>query len=396
MVSLLTLALTLGALLLAVPTAVFCVEILASSFTPRASRAAVGRLTGGRIAALVPAHNEGVGLLPTLSDLKEQLRASDRLIVVADNCTDDTAKIAAASGAEVVVRNDPTKIGKGYALDWGLRMLEADPPDVVVMVDADCRLAPRAIQLLAAASEQSNRPAQALYLMSSPVGAAINQQVATFAWRVKNWVRPLGLKALDLPCQLTGTGMAFPWKILRKVELSSGAIVEDLKLGLDLAAAGHATQFVPSAIVFSNFPMTAEGAKTQRRRWEHGHIGLIVSHALPLVWRSLKQRNPGALALALDLLVPPLSLLMMMLILGTAAAGLAFLLGGSSAPLAICLVCLGSAGAAILFAWLKHARDILPLRSAGLLLIYLFTKLRLYISALLGRKVSQWVRADRG
>jgi cellulose synthase/poly-beta-1,6-N-acetylglucosamine synthase-like glycosyltransferase len=391
-----SLVLTLLAALLAVPTAIFCVEIVASMFATVTGQIPVGVERRGRIAALVPAHNEGAGLLPTLSDLKGQLRASDRLIVVADNCTDDTAKIATAAGAEVTIRNEPAKIGKGYALDWGLRLLEGDPPDIVVMVDADCRLAPDAIDQLATSSEQSNRPVQALYLMTPPKGSAINQQVATFAWRVKNWVRPLGLKALGLPCQLMGTGMAFPWKILRSVELSSGAIVEDLKLGLDLASAGHAPQFCPSAIVFSNFPATAEGANTQRERWEHGHIGLIVARALPLAWRSLKQRNLAAFALALDLLVPPLSLLMMILMSSTVAAGLVFLCAGSGKPFALSLVCLGLATLAILCAWLRHARDILPLRAAGLLPLYMFTKLRLYVSALLGRKVSQWVRADRG
>jgi hypothetical protein len=67
--------------------------------------------------------------------------------------------------------------------------------------------------------------------------------------------------------------------------------------------------------------LKGEGANTQRERWEHGHIGLIVARALPLAWRSLKQRNLAAFALALDLLVPPLSLLMMILMSSTVAAG---------------------------------------------------------------------------
>ncbi len=130
------------------------------------------------------------------------------------------------------------------------------------MVDADCRLAEGAIDRLAAACAMTGRPVQALYLMTVPYELKINQQVAGFAWRVKNWVRPLGLAALGLPCQLMGTGMAFPWHVIRATDLATGAIVEDLKLGLDLAAAGHPPLFCPSARVTRQFAISAQGADT--------------------------------------------------------------------------------------------------------------------------------------
>jgi len=56
---------------------------------------------GSRVAVLVPAHNESKELMPTL-DITLQLRPSDRGLVVADNCTDDTAMIAADANFEVV------------------------------------------------------------------------------------------------------------------------------------------------------------------------------------------------------------------------------------------------------------------------------------------------------
>src|SRR5216684_5961806 len=103
---------------LAVPTVVFVIEICAASFLARreAPRTAQRR---GTVAVLIPAHDEEKGILTTLNDIKPQLRPNDRLLVVADNCTDDTAAIAASGGAEVTVRSDPSKIGKGYALDSG-------------------------------------------------------------------------------------------------------------------------------------------------------------------------------------------------------------------------------------------------------------------------------------
>jgi cellulose synthase/poly-beta-1,6-N-acetylglucosamine synthase-like glycosyltransferase len=82
---------------LALPTAVFFLEIVAASVLPKHPI-----MTGGqrpRVAVLIPAHNEAAWLRPTVEDVKAQLRDSDRLLVVADNCTDETASVAASAGA---------------------------------------------------------------------------------------------------------------------------------------------------------------------------------------------------------------------------------------------------------------------------------------------------------
>ena len=76
-----------------------------------------------------------------------------------------------------------------------------------------------------------------------------------------------------------GTGMAFPWEVLRSVNLANAHLVEDLKLGLDLTLAGHPPLFCPSARVTSEFPSSVKGAGTQRRRWEQGHLDMILKNA---------------------------------------------------------------------------------------------------------------------
>ena len=77
---------------------------------------------------------------------------------------------------------------------------------------------------------------------------------------MKNHLRPLGLQALGLPCQLMGSCMAFPWGVLSSVNLADAEVVEDLKLGLDLAAAGKPPLFQPQGLVSSHFPHTTSGA----------------------------------------------------------------------------------------------------------------------------------------
>jgi cellulose synthase/poly-beta-1,6-N-acetylglucosamine synthase-like glycosyltransferase len=383
------------AALLAVPAAVLLLEVLAALlFRPHTFEGET-EPSRYRIAVLIPAHNEGVGLVPTLADTKDQLRPGDRLLVVADNCTDDTAEVAASAGAEITVRSDMRRIGKGYALDWGIDRLTADPPAIVVVIDADCRLAPGTLDRLANACAQSQRPVQSLYLMTSPAGSAINHQVAEFAWRVKNWVRPLGLSAMALPCQLMGTGMAFPWDIIRSADLSSGFIVEDLKLGLELARAGHPPLFCPMAVVTSTFPTSAQGAKTQRHRWEQGHIGLILTKSPSLLFSAAREGNKDLLALTLDLLIPPITLLALLLTVMIFVTAIAALAGASLYPLAISLVSAVLMVAAAILAWAKYGRDILPPKSLALIGQYLLGKLSLYRAVLFGRRISRWIRTDR-
>ena len=271
--SFVSILLTLLASLLTIPVAIFVVEIIAAVALPdRDYAASATNRTRPRVAVLVPAHNESTGLLTTLRDVKSQLCAGDRLLTVADNCTDDTAAVAAAAGAEVLERNEPNKIGKGYALAWGIHFLSQDPPDVVMIVDADCRVPDTAIDTLTTTCAATNRPVQSLSSMIAPDDSPIDTRVAELAWRIKNYVRPRGLCNLGLPCQIMGTGVAFPWNIIRSADLASGAIVEDLKLGLELALAGHPAIFCPFPGVVSKFPSTAEGIQNQRRRWEQGQL----------------------------------------------------------------------------------------------------------------------------
>jgi cellulose synthase/poly-beta-1,6-N-acetylglucosamine synthase-like glycosyltransferase len=280
-------------------------------------------------------------------------------------------------------------------LDWGVKYLAADPPDIVVVIDADCWVAMGTIAHLATACEQEQRPVQSLNLMTAPAGSAINHQVAEFAWRVKNWVRPMGLNALGLPCQLMGTGMAIPWNLIRKANLSSGLIVEDLKLGLELASAGHYPQFCPSAVVTSTFPNSIKGAKAQRQRWEQGQIGLIFSQALPLIFVAIKRRDIRLLVLILDLLVPPLSLFVMILAASILVNLIAILIDFSFNALLISTSCLSVVILAILLAWFKYGRDILPAKSLGQMPVYIASKFGVYVGALLGHRISLWTRADR-
>jgi len=388
--------LVIVASLLATFVMVFFLEIVAAIALPRWQHPKwPNKGVRQPVAVLVPAHNESLGLLPTLANIQSQSLPGDRLLVVADNCSDNTAAVARAGGAEVVERNDPTKWGKGYALDWGVRHLSSNPPEIIIIVDADCRLADGAIDFLALTCAMTGRPVQALYLMTAPIDSQINHQVAEFAWRVKNWLRPLGLRALKLPCQLMGTGMAFPWDVICSADLDSGQIVEDLKLGLDLTLAGHPPVFCPSARVTSEFALSGKGATVQRKRWEQGHLHTILKTAPRLVTIAVARRNWDLLAIALDLAIPPLSLLGM-LVLGIFGFSFLYAISGySSAAFVISTASLLAFAITTFLAWLKCGRDVVPPRALLLIPPYAFRKLRLYRQFIFGKIESQWIRTDR-
>ena len=381
-----------AALLLMVPAMVLFVEVL-MALRPRARPALVAG-DRPRVAVLVPAHNEALMISRTLRTILPQLARGDRLLVVADNCTDETASLANADGAEVVTRSDLLRRGKGYALDFGMRHLETDPPEIVLVVDADCRLSPGVVDRIARLSKWSGRPVQALYLMQAAEGAAVKMRIAEFAWVIKNQVRPLGLLRLGLPCQLMGTGMAFPWASIRSANLATGHIVEDLKLGVELTRRGTPPLFCPDALVTSEFPSSSEGARSQRTRWEHGHLSVILGDAPRLFLSSLATMNTQALALALDLAVPPLSLLALLSIAVWSAAALFFILQRAYFPLAAASATAALLLVAILLSWRAFARHIVSLAGLALAMLHAFVKIPLYLRFLVARQV-KWVRSKR-
>jgi cellulose synthase/poly-beta-1,6-N-acetylglucosamine synthase-like glycosyltransferase len=347
-----------------------------------------------RIAVLIPAHNEAARLAVTLASVSTQLRATDRVLVVADNCSDETAAVAASAGAEVIQRTDETHRGKGYALDFGIRHLESDPPEVVIVIDADCQISAGSCDRLAMTCAQSGRPVQALYLMRAGLRPGLKMRVAEFAWTVKNQARAEGLHRLGLPCQLTGSGMAFPWSGIASAELATAHIVEDLKLGLDLARAGTAPVFCPEALVTSSFPNSADGIKTQRTRWEHGHLNLILTQTPRVLRAALRPRNFGLIAMALDLSVPPLALLTMIVAVVWSVSLGFYLRTGFYLPLLLATADSLLIGVAVLLAWRRYGRDIISLSHLALSGVYALWKIPLYARVLVARQVA-WVRSAR-
>lgn len=390
--------LLLLATLLAVPTLALAVEV-AASLLVRRSRGASNAPEAPerpRVGVVVPAHNEERVLAATLQSLLPQLRQDDRLLVIADNCNDATARIARSNQALCVERDDRTRRGKGYAMEAGVRFFDQDPPPVLIFNDADVIAAPGAIDAIAKEAIRTGRPIQGEYLMAAPARARSVDLVSRFAFTLKNRVRPLGLWNLGLPVPLFGSGMAFPWESIRSAPLASGDLVEDMRLGINLCRRGHAPLFCPAARFTGRLPGESDAADSQRRRWEHGHLNVLRS--VPSMLASgLIRRDGRCVAMAIDHLIQPLTVLTAELLvvfvlslawwlsfaetLGAVAAGVA---GGSLALLVLCL----------LVAWATHMRREIPLGALSGLPSYLVTRIGNQTGWFFHRQ-TDWVRTPR-
>jgi cellulose synthase/poly-beta-1,6-N-acetylglucosamine synthase-like glycosyltransferase len=348
-----------------------------------------------RVAVLVPAHNESVNVIPTIECLKHQLGALDRLLVIADNCSDDTAALSRGAGAQVVERQNDQLRGKGYALAFGVDQLRADPPDVVLVVDADCVLSDGAVAAIAQRCAATAKPVQMLNLMSAGENAGLKLRVLEFAMRMKNLVRPLGSFQLGGACHLMGTGMALPWALMANAKLATGHITEDMKLGVDLAVAGYAPQFLPQFRVSSAFPQDTGVAKVQKSRWEHGHLATLTEELPGLLGAALRTGKPALIVLAMDLLIPPVAFYFLLL----ALAELLLLVAAALWPIwmvaaALLSLAVLAFGLAIGLAWWGFGRQLLSARELLTTPLYALWKLPVYLAYFL-KKRSGWVRTKR-
>lgn len=352
-----------------------------------------------RIAVLIPAHNEGHGVRATIMQTLSQLGPDDRVLVVADNCNDDTAAQARLVGAEVVERHDAERRGKGYALDFGVRHLEmlaqheGHAPDVVLVLDADCVLSPGLIPRVAGLAQAHGRPVQASYLMHAPT-PGLKARVAEFAMRVKNLARSRGMFRLGLPCQLLGTGMAFPWAVALRAPLASGHLAEDMQLGVRLARDGTPPLFCEDVLVTSVFAASQEGERSQRTRWEHGHLSLLVGEGPKLLWEALRRGRLAQAMLVMDMLVPPLALLAGLLVVATLAQAIWALLTGWVAGLALALLGVAALLVAIVAARHRFAAELIGLGELLKAPVYVLAKLPIYLSFVV-RRQTEWVRTKR-
>lgn len=345
------------------------------------------------IAILIPAHNEASIITQTIAKLRDNVPAETRILVVADNCSDNTAELARTAGADIVERNDETQRGKGYALAFGRDILADDPPDCVIILDADCALDKNSAAKLASAVTSRFVPIQATNLIHSPSEAPPVVQISNFAMVLKNLVRQRGMTRLGGAALLTGTGMAFPWQIFATAPLANSDLAEDLGLGIAITKQGHPPFFLEAAGVSSEAAAEAD-TLVQRTRWEHGFLTTARRHAIPLIVSGFGQFSRPQLFLGLHLLVPPLALLMatgvgVLFVLACVA-----LLGSTPLPFMLLSTIVAAAIFLTIGAWLVEGRQVLTFGALIRIPVYILWKIPVYLKFLRDSE-TRWIRTRR-
>lgn len=347
---------------------------------------------------LMPAHNEAGIIKTTLTCLLKELPDNNlqHIIVIADNCSDHTAQIARSLGVTVLERTDPSRRGKGYALDFGIRHLAVtgQPPEIVIILDADCETDRNSLTSLISTVAENSLPAQMVYLMRTKPESALKQKIAGFAWLVKNKIRLMGMNQMKLPVVLTGTGMAFPWQVFEKVQLAHGNIVEDMQLGIDCTLMGYPPVLCANANVYSDFPDQSSAELSQRTRWEHGHLQTILHQVPKLIVAALRQMNHKPLALAFDIGVPPLSLLIILTVLTLSVLAGISVWTNSWLAFQVLAASFSFFFVMLSLVWQRYGRAYLSAQEMAGIPQYILSKLSIYLGFFLKRQ-KEWIRTDR-
>lgn len=340
-----------------------------------------------RLGVVIPAHNERLNIVRTVESVAASRHgvAAD-IIVIADNCDDDTAELARAAGARVLERHDNERRGKGYALHYAFATLADEGFDAFVVVDADSVVSDRFLAVFASCLAAGADAVQCRYTTLN-VDASLRTRLMNVSLMAFNALRPRGRSALGLSAGILGNGFALSSETLRSVPYTADSVVEDLEYHILLVEHGRKVRFTDAAWVKADMPTGGSGSETQRARWEGGRL-LMIGTQLPRLLGRVLRGEFRLLEPMLDLALLPLAFHVLLLLVtlalpvgfARAYAGFALLVVAAHVLIAIRI----GGG---------QVRDLYALSIAPLYIVW-----KLMILPLIGRSAARdasWVRTAR-
>lgn len=269
---------------------------------------------------MVPAHDEQASIEATVTNLLALDYPTDRfeVLVIADNCSDETARIARDAGATVLERFHDTKKSKGYALEYALEHLrayqvdgpgsdgQADPKHAYVVIDADSIADAALLRRLNDYHCAGYDWLQAYYTASNPEESDYTKML-TYAFALFNGCWQLGLSLLGLGACFRGNGMSFTKAGLMRHPFNVYGLTEDLEFSWRLRIEGEKIAFLPHVKVYGEMVKEQDdAAQSQRVRWEQGRAALKKAYG-PKVWSSTDLSVIDKIAYLADLYMLPLT-----------------------------------------------------------------------------------------
>ena len=270
-----------------------------------------------RMGVIVPAHNEEDGIAGTIASIQGCNYDQDllKIIVLADNCTDNTAATAKEAGVLCLERTNPDQRGKGQALDWFLKTQKEHYEDLdgLSFVDADVICDPDLFRELSASL--SHPDVQVVQGFNGAANPLTNWRTALVAaaFNVFNHLRMAANNKLFGTAMLKGLGMAFETSVLSKYGWPAHSVIEDVEFSLLLLDENIDIHYNPAAIITSEMASTKTQADGQRSRWEGGRFRLAAD-LLPRLGMRMLKGEFRFLHAFMDLFVLPLALLVVFLL----------------------------------------------------------------------------------
>lgn len=345
-----------------------------------------------RLLFLVPAHDEELVIGACVQSLVGLQYPKERysVFVLADNCSDRTAELAQATGAQCLERSDPTLPGKPRAIAWALDRLNLRDYDALVIVDADTVVAPNLATALACEAPLTNKAVQAYYGVLNVTDSALTRMAAVLAAANHLFAYPFK-RRVGLNTPLTGNGMCLGTRLLETHGWNAFSLTEDWELYAQFTALGVRIDGAPDAMIFAQEEHAMRDSSSQRQRWTAGKFSVLLRWSAALI-RSTKIGFHQKLDAIAELTAPPPVLL---LGIETAMFTVALLAGFSTPVAAILLAPL--ARPAVYTALALRVQPDLPgtARAFAFLPIYALWRVATAATALrmLGNK--PWIKTQR-
>ncbi|KEI78673.1 glycosyl transferase family 2 [Clostridium botulinum A2 117] len=267
-----------------------------------------------KFALVVAAHNEEM----VIGKIIESLEALDYpknlydIFIIADNCTDNTAKIAKTyDGVYVCERNVPDKRGKGYALEWMFsKLFNMDKDyDAIAIFDADNLVSKNFLKEMNYKMLKGYKVVQGYIDSKNPNDSWITGSYSIAFWTA-NRLFQLARANLGLSNQIGGTGFCMDSETLKELGWGATCLTEDLEFTCKLVLNGHKVGWAHNARVYDEKPLTLKQSWNQRKRWMQGFADVSSRFFTKLIKKAFKERSFVALDCALYTVQPFVTLLL--------------------------------------------------------------------------------------
>ena len=227
-----------------------------------------------RFAVVIAARNEEQVIGQLVESLREQdyPRELYEIIVVPNNCTDDTRGAACRAGARIFDCHLPVH-SKGDALTQVFDLLmQQEDYDAVCVFDADNLVDPGFLRAMNDAYCSGARAAQGYRDSKNPYDTAISGCYSIYYWminRMYNHTR----QAAGLSAIINGSGFMASLDLLREMGgWHTVTMTEDIEFTTQCILRGEQVRWVPGAVIYDEQPLTFAQSWKQRKRWSTGAL----------------------------------------------------------------------------------------------------------------------------